>query len=161
MLIAMGTSPEENNVNPIEDSIINEENENIQLEDINEEIEDDVVNTEIDKEQDESNLNNETINTEIEKENKTEEKIDLNNLKIEALSNIPAYSNSPYVVINNNTPFFYDSDLVTTSYEKYADLDSLRKMRCYTCVYRKRYNANRRTWKHRKCEANWLAYCKI
>ena len=43
----------------------------------------------------------------------------------EKLKNIPEYSTKPYTVINNNVPFFYDSDLVSYSYEKYSELDSL------------------------------------
>lgn len=41
------------------------------------------------------------------------------------LNEIPEYSDIPYVVINDNVPFFNDSDLITKSYEKYSDLDSL------------------------------------
>ena len=39
------------------------------------------------------------------------------------LSDIPAYSGEPYAAINNNVPFFSDSDLKTTSWETYSDLD--------------------------------------
>ena len=42
-----------------------------------------------------------------------------------SLSDIPAYSSSPYIAINGNIPFFQDSDLTTTSFETYSDLDSL------------------------------------
>jgi len=42
-----------------------------------------------------------------------------------SLKDIPEYSNTPYVVINNNEPFF-DSDSITTNdFEKYSRLDSL------------------------------------
>ena len=41
------------------------------------------------------------------------------------ISDIPAYSGSAYVVINNNVPNFSPSDLTTTSFEKYSELDSL------------------------------------
>lgn len=42
------------------------------------------------------------------------------------LSSIPAYSGEPYVVVNNNVPYFTDNDLAqTTSFETYSDLDSL------------------------------------
>lgn len=41
------------------------------------------------------------------------------------LSSIPAYSGNPYVVINNNEPGFTDTELTTTSFETYSDLDSL------------------------------------
>lgn len=42
-----------------------------------------------------------------------------------SLSNIPEYSGSPYVVINNNVPFFEDLELTTSSFEKYSELDDL------------------------------------
>ena len=51
------------------------------------------------------------------------------------LSSIPAYSDEPYVVVNNNVPGFTDEDLTTTSFEFYSSLDSLG--RCgvaYACV---------------------------
>lgn len=37
---------------------------------------------------------------------------------------IPAYSGSPYVVINDNQPQFSSAELTTAAYESYADLDS-------------------------------------
>lgn len=42
-----------------------------------------------------------------------------------SLSDIPAYSGEAYTVINNNVPYFKDSDLTTESYEFYSDLDNL------------------------------------
>lgn len=41
------------------------------------------------------------------------------------LTQIPAYSGSAYVALNDNKPNFTDSDLTTKSYEHYSDLDSL------------------------------------
>ena len=41
------------------------------------------------------------------------------------LDNIPPYSSSPYVVINNNIPNFKVEDFSTTSFENYSDLDNL------------------------------------
>lgn len=41
------------------------------------------------------------------------------------LSQVPAYSGEPYVVVNNNNPFFKDSDLTTEAFENYSDLDNL------------------------------------
>lgn len=38
---------------------------------------------------------------------------------------IPKYSGQPYAVINNNVPFFEDSDLTTESFERYSPLDHL------------------------------------
>lgn len=49
-----------------------------------------------------------------------------------SVSEVPAYSGSPYVVINNNIPYFTESDYTTNSYEYYSDLDSLG--RCGVCV---------------------------
>lgn len=40
-------------------------------------------------------------------------------------ANIPAYSGSPFVQVNNNKPYFNQSDKVTASFEKYSVLDSL------------------------------------
>ena len=52
-----------------------------------------------------------------------------------SLDSIPDYSDSPYVAVNDNQPYFSDSDLTATSFESYSDLDSLG--RCgvaYACV---------------------------
>lgn len=38
---------------------------------------------------------------------------------------IPAYSGSPYVVLNDNTPYFGTDGLAAQSYEKYSDLDDM------------------------------------
>lgn len=47
------------------------------------------------------------------------------------LSNIPPYSDSPYVEINNNVPKLTDSEKTsTTSFEEYGELDSLGR-----CTY--------------------------
>ena len=52
------------------------------------------------------------------------------------LDDIPEFDGeTPYVTINNNIPEFEEKDLVTKSFEKYSDLDSLK--RCgvaYACV---------------------------
>ena len=40
-------------------------------------------------------------------------------------SSVPAYSDSPYVEINGNVPYFSDDNISTVSYENYSDLDSL------------------------------------
>lgn len=41
------------------------------------------------------------------------------------ISNIPSYSGSPYVIIDNNEPKFDEKDFSTKSFEEYSDLDSL------------------------------------
>ena len=38
---------------------------------------------------------------------------------------IPEYTGSPYVVINNNNPFFTEGDFSKESFETYSDLDDL------------------------------------
>ncbi len=57
--------------------------------------------------------------TTFETENKQPEipKVDLNN--------IPDYINKPYVEVNDNIPYFDESDLTTKSFETYSKLDSL------------------------------------
>ena len=39
------------------------------------------------------------------------------------LGNIPEYVGEPYVVINNNIPFFTENDYTTDSFEEYSELD--------------------------------------
>lgn len=49
----------------------------------------------------------------------------VNNNSYVSLDAIPAYDGKAYVAINNNEPFFTDSDMTTTVFENYSDLDSL------------------------------------
>lgn len=42
-----------------------------------------------------------------------------------SLENVPEYSGSPYIAINNNAPYFSSDDLTTTPFETYSDLDPL------------------------------------
>lgn len=42
-----------------------------------------------------------------------------------SLADIPAFSDSPYVVINGNEPYFEAADLTTTAFEEYGTLDAL------------------------------------
>lgn len=49
-----------------------------------------------------------------------------------SLDSVPAYSQKPYAVINNNIPYFTESDYTTESYEYYSKLDSLG--RCGVCI---------------------------
>lgn len=41
------------------------------------------------------------------------------------LAEIPAYTGSAYTVINNNVPYFTESELTTVSFESYSELDAL------------------------------------
>lgn len=49
------------------------------------------------------------------------------------LADIPAYAGDPYVVINDNNPFFTEKEIAkaTTSWEEYGDMDELG--RCSMC----------------------------
>lgn len=52
-----------------------------------------------------------------------------------SLTDIPAYESSPYVKVNENTPYFTEAELTTECFEDYADLDALG--RCgpaYACI---------------------------
>lgn len=42
-----------------------------------------------------------------------------------SLDHIPEYADSAYITLNDNTPFFTEDDLTTTSFEIYSQLDSL------------------------------------
>lgn len=44
-----------------------------------------------------------------------------------SLDAIPEYSGDPYVVINGNEPFFEESELTTTYFESYSELDALNR----------------------------------
>ncbi len=41
------------------------------------------------------------------------------------LAGIPAYSESPYAVVNDNVPYFTDEEMTSTSFESFSDLDAL------------------------------------
>lgn len=42
-----------------------------------------------------------------------------------SIEDIPTYSSSPYVIINNNVPNFTENDYTTNQFENYSELDSL------------------------------------
>ena len=48
-----------------------------------------------------------------------------NKLYSDSVQNVPAFSDTAYVVVNNNQPEFTDADYTTNSYEEYSPLDSL------------------------------------
>lgn len=51
------------------------------------------------------------------------------------LDSIPAYSGSPYVILNNNIPYFTQDEITTESFEYYSELDSLGRVgTAYACV---------------------------
>ena len=63
-------------------------------------------------------------------ENKNEENNQIlasTNAEIINLDNIPEYSGSPYIEINNNIPNFTEEDYTTKAFEKYSELDILKR----------------------------------
>lgn len=66
-------------------------------------------------------------------ENYYTEETELNNLEAEQkpntfdISAIPEFSGSPYVEVNNNIPYFDESDYTTEAFEKYSQLDELER----------------------------------
>lgn len=48
------------------------------------------------------------------------------------INSIPEYDGNPWVEVNDNVPYFKESDFTSTSYESYSDLDDLG--RCGTAV---------------------------
>ncbi len=46
---------------------------------------------------------------------------------VEGLDNIPEFDGTPYVIINENKPYFKEDELVTKSYESFAELDNLKR----------------------------------
>ena len=43
------------------------------------------------------------------------------------LDSIPPFEDSPYVIINDNVPFFEEDEIVTESYEYFSELDALER----------------------------------
>ena len=75
----------------------------------------------------ESNTVEETIQkTEIKTDIQTSEPDVLTASSVEvSLSDIPAYSGKAYVEVNDNVPYFNESELTTTAFENYSSLDSI------------------------------------
>ena len=67
------------------------------------------------------------INSNIENTNKIDntENISQKGNIVFDLSIIPEYSSSPYVEINNNIPYFKETDYTTEAFEKYSEWDEL------------------------------------
>ena len=51
--------------------------------------------------------------------------IGVTDTKVNTLSDVPEFSDEPYVIINDNKPDFTDKDITTDCYEYYSSLDSL------------------------------------
>ena len=128
-LLAIGVSGNESNTTIPENNFPTQIESNYQEE--TKENNEDSQKDETQKSEDDSiNSADKDSNTEdkenaVSSENNAVQEVDYSLIRAEALKNIPAYSSKPYAVVNNNVPFFNESDLVTYSYEKYSDLDSL------------------------------------
>lgn len=49
--------------------------------------------------------------------------------------NIPSYSQQPFMVLNNNIPWFEDSDKIAVAFERYCELDQLGRCgTAFVCV---------------------------
>lgn len=81
-----------------------------------------VVSNEIETDSTEENT---TTNESTSDEKKEPVKQAISSQQTVSTSSIPAYSGKAYIAINNNVPYFTESDLTTTSYEHYSSLDSL------------------------------------
>ena len=70
----------------------------------------------------------EVLNQNVNLEKETEENKDVTqNYANISLENIPEYDDKPYVVINNNIPFFTEDEITNVSYEMYEELDELKR----------------------------------
>ena len=61
------------------------------------------------------------------------------------LDQVPAYAGEPYVVINDNQPFFGEEEYTTEAFETYSALDGLGRCgTAYACVGEERVPAGER-----------------
>ena len=52
-----------------------------------------------------------------------------------SLADVPIYSGNPYVVINDNNPYFSENELIVQSFESYSELDDLGRCgTAYACI---------------------------
>ena len=51
--------------------------------------------------------------------------IGITDTKVASLDDVPEFSDEPYVIINDNKPYFSENDLTTIAYESYSPLDAL------------------------------------
>lgn len=66
--------------------------------------------------------NNNSTDTAYQNQNTTQDIITREEVSLET---IPKYTDEPYVVINNNNPFFTEEDYTENSFETYSELDDL------------------------------------
>lgn len=59
------------------------------------------------------------------KEEITDSTLHEEKINIFSLENVPVYSDSPFIDINNNIPFFNEADMTTEEFEYYSEMDYL------------------------------------
>lgn len=67
----------------------------------------------------------ETTNTETEYTEPTETTTDKQEFTVFTLSQVPEFSDDAYVVVNNGIPYFEASEITTSVFETYSELDTL------------------------------------
>ena len=92
---------------------------------------------EINTEKNISNNSTSIVETITENPTITDEKEIVDTTNKITLADIPEFSDKPYVEINGNIPFFDDSELITTSFEKYSELDNLGRVGIATACIEK------------------------
>lgn len=53
--------------------------------------------------------------------------IGVTDTRVDTVDDVPEFSDEPYVIINDNKPYFTEKDLVTKSYERYSRRDKLKR----------------------------------
>lgn len=67
------------------------------------------------------------VQTQLQEKNKEDNNQISTSTEAIALENIPEYSGTPYVEVNNNIPNFSEEDYTTEAFEKYSELDILKR----------------------------------
>ncbi len=85
----------------------------------------DVADMSVSQDTEATTLDEKYTPTEAPTETPTESETEAVEVKIFSLSDIPAFDGSYYVAVNDNMPFFSDSEMTDVSFERYSPLDSL------------------------------------
>lgn len=72
------------------------------------------------------------------------------------INSVPAYSGMQYVIVNDNVPYFTDSDMTTETFENYSPLDEYGPLWCCVRKYLHRIDADRGPRKYQRCNTEWL-----
>lgn len=77
------------------------------------------------------------------------------------LESIPQYNSEPYVVINENVPFFTESDFTEEAFESYSDLDELGRCGAAFANVGKETMPTEERGQIRNDQAQWMADSQI